>query len=80
MKSTKKHTAARYAIIRTREFYGSPDKRERHEGADSSWESLAAARAEIGRLDSAVYYQSHNQIGRAAYRAVRVDRLPNYLR
>lgn len=80
MNATKKDNAVRYAIIRTRAFYGSPDKRERHEGADSTWESLAAARAEIVRLDSSVYYQSHNQIGRAAYRAVRVDRLPNYLR
>ena len=80
MTTTKKETARRYAIVRTRAFYGLPDKHERHKSADAKWGSLAAARAEIRRLNSSVYYQAHNEIGRAVYRAVRVDRLPNYLR
>jgi hypothetical protein len=72
-------TATRYAIVRTRSFYGSSDKRDRHEGPDSTWASLAAARAEIRRLESSTYCQSHNEYGRASYKAVRVDRLPAIL-
>ena len=72
-------TATRYAIRRTRSFYGSPDKRDLY-WAGSTWPTLAEANAEICRLDSATYYQSSGEYGRARYRAVAVDRLPQHLR
>ena len=72
-------TATRYAIVRTRSFYGSPDKRDRHEGPEATWATLAEAQQEIATQHSGPYYQSHNEYGRAEYRAVRVDRLPAYL-
>lgn len=72
-------TATRYAIRRTRSYYGSPDKRDLY-WPGSTWPTLAEANAEIRSLDSATYYQSHNEYGRATYKAVAVDRLPQYLR
>ena len=75
----KTATATRYAIIRTRSFYGSPDKRDRYEGPHATWATLAEAREEIARLNSGIYYQGHNEYGRASYRAARVDRLPAFL-
>jgi hypothetical protein len=72
----------KYAITATRYFYNQKPRRTRHFGPDGeeTWPTLAAARAEIARLDSGIYYQAHNEHGRASYRAVRVDRLPQYLR
>jgi hypothetical protein len=72
-------TATRYAIVRTRYFFGSPNKRDLLDGG-SAWPTLAEANAEIRRQESGTYYQSHNEHGRASYRAVRVDRLPQHLR
>lgn len=73
-------SATPYGIVRTRYFYHAPhERRERYGGSHATWPTLKEARQEIARLNSGVYYQAHDEYGRAEYFAARVDRLPQYL-
>lgn len=76
-------TTHTHVIKVTRNFYGPTKKASLllgDEGRATRFASAAEARREIATLDASVYHQANNEFGRPEYQAVRIERLPAYLK
>lgn len=74
-----------YVIVRTRFFFGpQADQRDLVQdwetGRAEVYPDLKSAKARIERLDDSEYRLGHNESGSPAYRARKLDSLPEYLR
>ena len=76
----------KYAIKRTRSFYGPSYKKDLviadglYAQQAATFETKSEADAHIAELNNAIYHTSHSESGRAEYNAVLIQSLPQYLK